>query len=176
MTLPASAQNDFPCCARGFSSALLFFLLAVFCSLPIAAQQSPAQPLKQDESCLACHGQAGMKSEKGKDISIRPEAHAASAHGILACRDCHTAIKEFPHPVKIPKVQCATCHADESSSVPKSIHSVLGDQACASCHGNAHEVATAKLAPTKCATCHQQEVSDFAASAHGRAAKAGDPD
>jgi cytochrome b subunit of formate dehydrogenase len=117
-----------------------------------------------------------MKSEKGKDISIRPEAHAASAHGILACRDCHTAIKEFPHPVKIPRVQCATCHADESSSVPKSIHSVLGDQACASCHGNAHEVAAAKLAPNKCAACHRQEVSDFAASAHGRAAKTGDPD
>lgn len=118
-----------------------------------------------------------MKSEKGKDISIRPEAHAASAHGILACRDCHTAIKEFPHPAKIAKVLCASCHADESSSVPKSIHSALGDQACASCHGNVHEVtATAKLAPAKCAACHQQEVSDFAASAHGRAAKAGDPD
>ena len=118
-----------------------------------------------------------MKSEKGKDISIRPEAHAASVHGILACRDCHTAIKEFPHPTKIAKVQCTTCHAAESASVPKSIHSILGEQACASCHGNAHEVtAAAKLAAAKCVECHEQEVSDFAASAHGRAAKADDPD
>jgi formate dehydrogenase gamma subunit len=166
-----------PCLPRWFCAVLVLFLSGGFPFLPVNAQQAPAHPLKQDEPCLACHGQAGMKSEKGKDISIRPEAHTASAHGILACRDCHTSIKEFPHPAKIAKVQCATCHADESAFVPKSIHSVLSEQACASCHGNVHEVAAATmLVPTKCAGCHQQEVSDFASSIHGRAAQAGDPD
>ena len=144
---------------------------------PSTAQQSASQPLRQDEACLACHGQAGMKSEKGRDISIRAEAHARSAHGILGCKDCHSAIKDFPHPAKIAKVQCASCHADESASVPKSVHAMLGEQACSSCHGNAHEVAlTAKLVPEKCAECHQEEVKEFAGSAHGLAAKAGDPD
>jgi hypothetical protein len=32
-------------------------------------QEKAAQPLMQDEACLACHRQAGMKSEKGVDIS-----------------------------------------------------------------------------------------------------------
>jgi len=118
-----------------------------------------------------------MKSEKGKDISIRPEAHAASAHGILGCKDCHTSVKDFPHPAKIAKVQCSTCHAAESSALPKSIHSALGEQACSSCHGNVHEVTSAAtLAPEKCAQCHRQQVSEFINSVHGRAAKAGDPD
>ena len=118
-----------------------------------------------------------MKSEKGQDISIRPEVHAGSAHGILACADCHTTIKEFPHPGKIPRVQCGTCHAEETAVLPKSVHVALGQQACASCHGNVHEIAAAaKLAPAKCAECHQQEVQEFADSAHGRAAKANDPD
>ena len=118
-----------------------------------------------------------MKSEKGQNISIRPEVHAGSAHGILGCKDCHTAILDFPHPAKIKKVQCVTCHGDESVAVPKSIHSALGETACDACHGNVHEITTAaKLVPAKCAECHQQEVKEFAESAHGRAAKAGDPD
>jgi formate dehydrogenase gamma subunit len=118
-----------------------------------------------------------MKSEKGRNISIRPAEHAASAHGILGCKDCHASISDFPHPAKIAKVPCATCHAEESAAVPKSIHAAAGEQACASCHGNAHEVAASeKVMPAKCAECHQSEVAEFTASAHGRAAKAGDPD
>ena len=156
---------------------LLFGLQAGLSGLFAQSHQSTLPTLKQDEPCLACHGQGGMKSEKGKDISIRPESHASSAHGIFGCTDCHSSIKEFPHPARIAKVQCAACHADESASVPKSIHSVLGEQACSSCHGNVHEIsATTKLSPAKCAECHQQEVSEFASSVHGRAAQAGDPD
>jgi cytochrome b subunit of formate dehydrogenase len=134
-------------------------------------------PATGDEECLACHGQAGMKSDQGKDISINPAKHAESAHGILGCKDCHTAIKEFPHPAKIPQVKCGTCHADEAKAVPKSIHSALGAAACSSCHGNVHEViSAAKIAPGVCAECHAQEEKDSAGSIHGRAAKSGDPD
>ena len=159
-------------------SAGLLILLAYSC-LPSFAhnQEKPAQPLKQDEACLACHGQAGMKSEKGADISIRPEKHDASVHGILGCRDCHTAIKDFPHPAKISKVECAACHADQAADAAKSIHAVLGEAACATCHGNVHEItAAAKVQPGKCAECHAVEMNEFAKSVHGRAAKAGDAD
>lgn len=153
-------------------------LLASFC-LPISArkQEKSAQPLKQDETCLACHGQPDLKSEKGANISIREEKHAASVHGILACKDCHTAIKDFPHPAKISKVQCASCHADQAKAAAKSIHSLLGEAACASCHGNVHEIgAAAKVQPAKCAECHAAEIKELSESVHGRAAKAGDPD
>ena len=90
------------------------------------AQAKAPPPLKQDESCLACHGQPGMTSEKGKSISIDPAKHAASVHGILGCRDCHSTIRDYPHPVKVVKVQCSSCHEDEASHVPNSVHGVLG--------------------------------------------------
>jgi len=143
-------------------------------SLTLAA---PSALLAADQECLACHGEAGMKSDAGKSISIDPAKHAASAHGVLGCKDCHTDIKEFPHPKKIVKVQCAKCHADEAKLFPASVHSMLGESACASCHGNAHELTTAEnLIPGKCAECHAQEVKELKSSIHGQAAKNGDPD
>lgn len=108
---------------------------------------------------------------------MNPARHAASAHAVLACQDCHTDIKDFPHPAKIAKVKCATCHEDEAKSFTTSAHSLLGDTACASCHGSVHELTTAqKLMPAKCVQCHAQEVKEFADSIHGQAAKKGDPD
>lgn len=141
-----------------------------------AKAQNQPQPLKQDEECLACHGQPGFKSEKGANLSVDPAKHAASVHGILGCRDCHTSIKEYPHLAKIQKVQCSTCHAEEAQDVPGSIHAALGEDACQSCHGDPHAVASAKNAFSACKSCHEQEVKDLLDSVHGQAAKAGDPD
>jgi formate dehydrogenase gamma subunit len=142
------------------------------------AQANVPQPPRQDESCLACHGQAGMKSDSGKSISIDSARQAESVHGILSCRECHTSIKDYPHPAKMVRVQCSTCHTDEASHVPASVHGALGDAACQSCHGDHHEVAAAAqlLAPAKCAQCHADEVKEFRQSIHGQAAAAGDPD
>jgi formate dehydrogenase gamma subunit len=159
-----------------FSRCLLFlafFPLTVFAR----RQEKLVQPLKKDETCLACHGQPNMKSEKGQSISISPEKHAASAHGILGCNDCHASIKDFPHPAKIAKVKCETCHAEQAADAAKSVHAVLGEAACSSCHGNVHEIAAAaKLQPERCAECHAAEAKEFAESIHGQAAKSGDPD
>lgn len=156
---------------------ILFVIVLTFILSPLAAQSKPPQTLKQDENCLACHGQAGMKSDAGKSLSIDPAKHAASVHGILGCTDCHTTIKDFPHPAKIAKVQCSTCHEDETSHMANSVHAALGEEACQSCHGNVHEVTTdAAIAPAKCAQCHADEVKAFKQSIHGQAAAAGDPD
>ncbi len=158
---------------------LLAILLAASAFSPslLRAQSQKSHPLKPDESCLACHGQAEMTSASGKSISIDAGKHAASAHGSLACVDCHTTIKDYPHPAKVVKIQCLTCHADEASHMSSSIHAALGEGACQSCHGNAHEVTTAtQIAPGKCAQCHADEVKDFRQSIHGQAAAAGDPD
>jgi formate dehydrogenase gamma subunit len=118
-----------------------------------------------------------MTSTTGKNIYIDPAKHAASVHSILGCTDCHTTIKDYPHPAKIPKVQCSACHSEEAAQVPNSIHGMLGEDACQSCHGNPHEVkAATELLPSKCAECHAEEVKDFRASIHGQAAAKGDPD
>ncbi len=130
-----------------------------------------------DQGCLACHGQAGMKSDKGKDIYINPTKHAASAHAILGCSDCHSSIKDFPHPAKIAKVQCATCHDDEVKAFAGSVHAIPGETACATCHGSVHELTSAAaLIPGKCTECHADEVKSLAESIHGQAAKNSDPD
>jgi len=150
---------------------VLIYLALILTSAPAAFAAAA------DQECLACHGEAGMKSAAGKNISIDPARHEASAHAVLGCKDCHTSIKEFPHPSKIAKVQCATCHADEAKAFPASVHSLLGESACASCHGSVHELSTAeKLIPGKCVECHAEEVKDLASSIHGQAAKNGDKD
>lgn len=142
-----------------------------------ADQSKKSTNPNKDEACLSCHGTVGMKSDKGKDISINPAKHASSAHGILACLDCHTSIKDFPHPAKIAKVECATCHEDVAKSMKTSAHSLLGEEACSNCHGNVHEVtAAAGLVPGKCSECHASEVKEFDESIHGQAAKNHDPD
>jgi formate dehydrogenase gamma subunit len=157
---------------------LLAPVLAIALSSPASPQTKSSDLPKGDDTCLVCHGQPGMKSTSGKNVTIDPAKHAAGSHGILACQDCHAAIKEFPHPAKIQKVQCATCHPDEATNVPNSIHgAVLGAGACQTCHGDPHDVKTAAgLAPAKCAECHAQEVKAFGASVHGHAAASGDPD
>ena len=67
-----------------FTVALfLIYFLSIFgpVSAQARAQTKAPQPLKQDENCLACHGQAGMTSGSGKSISVDPVKHAASVHG-----------------------------------------------------------------------------------------------
>ncbi len=156
--------------------ALFSLVLSLASTLAWAAPAADKNKDK-DEACLACHGQAGMKSDSGKSISIDPAKHAASAHAVLGCKDCHTDIKDFPHPTKVLKVQCATCHSDEAKAFPASAHSILGASACASCHGSVHELTTAeKLMPAKCVECHADEVKNLASSIHGQAANSGDPD
>ena len=156
---------------------LLIALAWVMVPAPAAAKARKPAPSKQDEACLACHGTAGMKSDKGKSIFVDPAKHAASAHAVLGCTDCHTSIKEFPHPAKIAKVQCATCHEDEVKAYAGSVHALLGETACATCHGSVHELTTAAtLLPAKCTECHADEVKILAESIHGQAAKRGDAD
>ena len=157
--------------------AVLLSLAWVLAPTRAAANPNSSHPPKQDEACLACHGTAGMKSDKGKDIYVNPAKLASSAHAVLGCQDCHSDIKDFPHPAKIVRVQCVTCHEEEAKSFPTSAHAFFGETACPSCHGGVHELTTAeKLLPAKCVECHAQEVKEFADSIHGQGVKKGDPD
>ena len=130
-----------------------------------------------DSDCLACHGQKDLKSGAGRSVFVDAAKHKASVHSILGCMDCHTDIKGFPHPAHITKVSCATCHADETSDMAKSVHSILGTgiDSCATCHGAAHYAKpAAALIPQLCGQCHGDEVKGFLSSVHGQAAKKAD--
>ena len=161
-------------CRPLFASAAFAILFALL-GCAEAWGQAKAAAVNPDEDCLACHSQKDLKSEAGQSVYVDAAKHKAGAHSILNCSDCHTTIKGFPHPARVAKVECATCHAEEAADVPKSAHGLLGPEACNSCHGSAHEaVATAGLAPKMCGTCHADELKDLFASVHGKAAASGD--
>lgn len=128
-----------------------------------------------DQDCLACHGEAGMKSDSGRSLHVDAVKFKSSMHAVLGCTDCHVGIKAYPHlkPVRMPN--CASCHEEPASQLPKSVHSILGAGACVSCHGSAHEVQSAeKLLPQRCATCHEDAVHGYQVGVHAVARKDGD--
>lgn len=152
---------------------ILSLLLALFAfAIPAVRAQTKAAS-DPDADCLSCHSQKDLKSAAGHSVFVDAAKHKASAHSVLACKDCHTDIKESPHPARIRKVDCSTCHADEASAVSASAHSMLGPQGCSMCHGAAHYVQPASM-PQLCSQCHNDEVKGFLASVHGQAAKNGD--
>lgn len=135
-----------------------------------------ARPLPaSDQDCLACHGEAGMKSDSGRSLHVDAAKFKDSMHGALGCTDCHVGVKGYPHPKPMRRPSCATCHEEPAAQVPKSIHSILGAAACASCHGKEHEVqAAAKILPQQCATCHDAAVHGYQLGVHAVARKDGD--
>ena len=122
---------------------------------------------------MACHGDKSMQNAAGHSIAVDGDKFGASIHGGLGCNGCHTDIKEYPHPDHIAKVECKTCHADQSSALQGSVHSSSKDHPCTSCHGSAHEIfpkTDARAAvyplnvPRTCGTCHG---TDGMAKKHG---------
>jgi formate dehydrogenase gamma subunit len=136
---------------------------------------SPPLPPQKDSECLACHGTPGSKDEKGRNIYVDEAKHKSSVHGPLDCTACHAAIREYPHPQPVAKVDCATCHSEVAADVAKSTHSMLGAETCAACHGNAHTIrAPGAKAGQECRACHGDLVKSYEASVHGRLQKNGD--
>ena len=116
--------------------------------------------------CLGCHGDAGMQDGSGHSISVDAQKFHSSIHGSLECSNCHSDIKEYPHPAKIAPVKCATCHADEAAGLVGSVHADGADHPCTSCHGDAHSIypkTDPKSAvyplnvPRTCGQCHGTE-------------------
>ena len=140
--------------------------------------RSWARPLPAaDQDCLACHGETGMKSDSGRSLHIDAAKFKGSMHAALSCTDCHTGVKEYPHPKATKRPSCTTCHEDPAKDIPKSVHSILGSgtSACVSCHGSAHEVqAGEKLQPQQCASCHEDAVKGYSVGVHAVARQDGD--
>jgi predicted CXXCH cytochrome family protein len=90
----------------------------------------------------------------------------SSIHGSLECSNCHSDIKEYPHPEKIAAVKCAACHTEEAAGLVGSVHADGADHPCTSCHGDAHTIypkfdpksAVYPLnVPRTCGQCHGTE-------------------
>ncbi len=122
--------------------------------------------LQAQADCLACHGDQTMQDANGHSIAVDGKTFGESIHGSQKCGDCHTDIKEYPHPAQVAKVNCKTCHADEAQGLAGSVHADSKEHPCTSCHGNAHTIfpktdsrsAVYPLnVPKTCGTCHGNE-------------------
>jgi Cytochrome c3 len=140
-----------------------------------AAASAQAPPANDD--CLTCHD------------TIDAKRFEASIHGPMSCVDCHAdAGKELPHPEKLAKAACASCHDDIAGKYHDSIHAWAKEKAglvvapsCADCHGK-HDITphTAKGSrvyrdqiPATCGSCHAGIREKYDAGIHAAALKKG---
>jgi cytochrome b subunit of formate dehydrogenase len=142
---------------------LRFLLLAVLLALPCAYGA---------EECAACHEASSRpaKREPGMPPAYNLAGLRASPHRDLDCKSCHTTGDEFPHPAKLPPVDCGACHADEQRQYTESLHGQAarrGDKlapTCQQCHGTHNilrhtdpgsPIATVAI-PRLCGRCHHE--------------------
>ncbi|MBI5711230.1 MAG: cytochrome b/b6 domain-containing protein [Candidatus Eisenbacteria bacterium] len=80
----------------------------------------------ETDSCLKCHGMPNFVVRDSATrallhLTVAGPAFRSSAHGKLACTQCHGDIRAFPHEFKAarPKVSCdADCHARDAKGRP----------------------------------------------------------
>lgn len=118
--------------------------------------------------CAACHAepellrqQAGS-AERARALLVPPASLRASAHGDLACGDCHGGFSRFPHGEGRTE-GCASCHSAADSAWAGSAHEgtdPASTATCQECHG-IHDVRPASRisrAPGpmngRCVECH----------------------
>jgi nitrate/TMAO reductase-like tetraheme cytochrome c subunit len=145
-------------------------LLLLACSVSDAAGQTAAEP-PANEDCLACHGDASLKRANTTSVAVNAKTLESSKHGSMTCVDCHEDLakqQEYPHPEKLAKVSCATCHSDTQAKYASSVHARVRATGqtlaatCTDCHG-AHDIEGADNPsstinnlnlPRTCAKCH----------------------
>jgi hypothetical protein len=164
---------------------------------PAAAQAPAAVEPPATSDCLMCHEDDSASRENGTPVVVKAAIFEASVHGIFSCVDCHqdlAATDEWPHPQKLARVDCSTCHTDAVELYKAGVHALPlpegGEAAtCVDCHGM-HDIRPSadpasrthhlRIAST-CARCHgvedvrvrgvrhQDVAGPFADSIHGRA-------
>lgn len=136
-------------------------------------ETAPPGPRIPNSDCMDCHEAEFKARRKGQPkewVGIRPELFARSAHGRVACIECHSTIKEAEHEPELPPVKCADCHDKAVTEFALSVHGRARQDGqpvagCADCHSaNAHELLPAKHVDSPvstfnllgtCARCHE---------------------
>jgi len=133
-----------------------------------------AWPQTKDD-CEACHSDPGLTTVRnGRTISLlmTSKTLSASVHNGLLCVNCHldAAVKEFPHPEKLEKVNCAPCHKKADDDFYSGIHGKALKRGapyaptCTECHGthsmlppqNPQSNTYKMKIPFLCGQCHRE--------------------
>jgi hypothetical protein len=185
---------------------LLLSAIIVAASISIFVMDAAADPDEPGVSngyCLDCHADPSttMTLENGDTISlyVDQEVFNDSVHGMegYACVQCHTTIREYPHPPFIaydPRDlslelydACFRCHSGQYERANDSVHQralengIREAAICTDCHG-AHDtrrltdpgtgdlLPQARLyIPDTCAQCHDAIYEKYRQSVHGSA-------
>jgi predicted CXXCH cytochrome family protein len=119
-----------------------------------------------EADCLGCHGDKSLQDAAGHSVGVDAGTFGASLHGSMKCGDCHTTIKDYPHPDQVTPVKCESCHTGEAEGLVGSVHANRAEHPCTSCHGDAHAIfpksdprsAVYPLnIPHTCGNCHGNE-------------------
>jgi formate dehydrogenase gamma subunit len=159
---------------------------------------------QDNQACMLCHSDPSLvvvdSLHHSRSVSVDSTLFANSVHGSLQCIDCHADIRALPHPEKLKRVDCGSCHGDEASAFQSGIHGqalAAGDPEaprCSTCHGT-HDIlpvsdSLSLVAPLRqpqtCGTCHGREdfirthrlpgalpAAQYENSVHARALRAG---
>jgi hypothetical protein len=141
-------------------------------SVTAPVRRDPNRPV---ETCERCHGELELLRQHTGTLAaaqslLAPDAVLrASAHGELACAECHRGFGTFPHPERATRTAaCASCHARADTAWSGGVHARPreGERvACRQCHGT-HDVSPAAAAGTRegvqlvnarCVSCHPVE-------------------
>ncbi len=140
--------------------------------LILAACCAASAQNKANEICAGCHDKA--------------QKMVGTAHAPLACSQCHIKHEEYPHPAKIAKPACASCHLQAGDDYAKGVHGQAvakgnaGAPECSTCHNGAHEVLNPQSAsfrknvPDTCGMCHSEISDQYKGSIHGQAVARGE--
>lgn len=174
-----------------FARQLLVALAVLAAGSPVPAAAALSA---DDQGCLACHEQEGLKKNLGKgemlSLHVRGDEFAKSVHAELGCAACHSDIDARKHPgpgrkiasareYAVAKVEaCGQCHEDKAKLFDGSIHAStlrtgnLWAPVCTDCHGSHAVRAKAAAEPMNgisCRKCHDEIFDAYAGSMHGLA-------
>lgn len=166
--------------ASGIGAAFVCLLAAA----GPAVAQTPTAPANDD--CLACHGDSTATRANGSSIAVALEVFGRSTHGTLACVDCHADLAkntDWPHPEKLQRVGCATCHGQQGDNYDDSVHGRAVAKSglavaprCSTCHGT-HDIQPSGSPDSSvhrttivgtCTKCHEGIAPLYATSVHAQ--------
>lgn len=165
--------------------------------------QALAQPGVSNDYCLECHGRPNqirtLPSGEVQYMTIDRLAFNTSVHGGggYACVQCHTTIREYPHPestaqdlrdVSLQNYNtCQQCHSSQYEKQMDSVHAAAlqaGDRnaaVCTDCHNPHYQrrltdpttgdlwAAARLVVPQTCARCHSAIYDQYKQTVHGAA-------
>ena len=154
----------------------------------------PPEPGVSNQTCLSCHAQPDqyltLPSGEQLYLTVDEGEYNASVHGKsgYACVQCHTNIKEYPHPPLTAQTRrevtlnyyqsCTRCHSSMYEKTLDSTHQKALSEGnkdaavCTDCHG-AHNVQPhdepRSRSAQMCDRCHSEIYSTYQNSVHGAA-------